>query len=111
MYVFLLCGSSYPIANSGWSHSNSAFGTKPPPVKMFISDVAKHFPFGIMTWLFEKDKGPGSVKIRENRKQAHAVARILIDAKREDMRNGDQGKDVLSLLSGSISAKRKQEVE
>jgi len=66
---------------------------------MFVSDVAQYFPYGIITWLFEKDKKPGSVKIRENREQAHVVARALIDAKRENMRNGDQGKDVLSLLS------------
>jgi len=66
---------------------------------MFITDVARYFPPGVLTWLFETGKEPGSVRIRENRKQAHAVARILIDAKRENMRNGDQGKDVLSLLS------------
>ena len=65
---------------------------------MFVSDVAQYFPYGTITWLFENDKKPGSVKIRENRKQAHAVARTLIDAKRENMRTGDLGKDVLSLL-------------
>lgn len=68
---------------------------------MFISDVAQYFPYGIISWFFEKDKEPGSVKIRENRKLTHAVARTLIDAKRENMHNGDQGKDVLSLLSKS----------
>ena len=99
VYTFLPHGPSYCLTDPRLSHRNSAFGTKPPPVRMFIADVAKYLPFGIMTWLFEKDKKPGSVKIRENRKQAHAVARTLIDAKRENMRNGDQGKDVLSLLS------------
>jgi len=92
-------GTSYRLVDLVWSYSNTAFGTKPPPVKMFIADAAQYFPFGVMTWLFEKDKQPGSVKIRENKKQAHALARVLIDAKRENMRNGDQGKDVLSLLS------------
>ena len=97
--MFLLRRPSYRLVDLVMSYSNSTFGTKPPPVKMFIADVAQYFPFGVMTWLFGKDKGPGSVKIRENKKQAHALARILIDAKRENMRNGDQGKDVLSLLS------------
>ena len=68
---------------------------------MFIADVAQYFPYGVISWFFEKDKKPGSVKIRENREQTHAVARTLIDAKRENMRNGDQGKDILSLLSRS----------
>ena len=96
---FLLRGSPYILTNPERSHRNFAFGTKPPPVKMFIADVAKYFPLGVITWLFEKGKEPGSVRIHENRKQAHAVARILIDAKRKNMRNGDQGKDVFSLLS------------
>lgn len=68
---------------------------------MFIADVAQYFPYGTISWLFEKDKKPESVRVRENKKQTHAVARTLIDAKRENMRNGDQGKDVLSLLSKS----------
>ena len=99
MYMFLLRGSSCRLTNPGRSYRTSAFGTKTPPVRMFITDVARYFPPGVLTWLFETGKEPGSVRIRENRKQAHAVARILIDAKRENMRNGDQGKDVLSLLS------------
>jgi hypothetical protein len=91
----------FPPANSQQDHRNAAFGTKPPPVNLFVSDVAQYFPPGILSWLFERDQTPGPVKLRENRKQVHAVARTLIDAKREDMRNGDQGKDVLSLLSKS----------
>ena len=85
-------------ADSQRDYRSSAFGTKPPPVALFVSDVAQYFPLGILTWLFEKDQNPGAVRIRENRKQVHAVARTLIDAKRENMRNGDQGKDVLSFL-------------
>ncbi|KAF9787463.1 cytochrome P450 [Thelephora terrestris] len=87
-----------PITTTYLNLVNAAFGTKPPPVNLFVSDVAQYFPPGILSWLFERDQTPGPVKLRENRKQVHAVARTLIDAKREDMRNGDQGKDVLSLL-------------
>lgn len=65
---------------------------------MFIADVAQYFPYGTISRFFEMDKEPGSIKVRENRKQVHAVARALIDAKRENIRNGDQGKDVLSSL-------------
>ena len=104
MYVFstsLLRFRSRFHANPGYTYRNSAFGTKPPLVDMFVSDVAQYFPYGTMSWAFEKDKKPGSVKIRENKKQAHAVARTLIDEKLENMRNGDEGKDVLSLLSES----------
>jgi hypothetical protein len=65
--------------------------------------MAPYLPYGVVTWLFQKDKSPGSVKIRENRKQVHAIAGTLITTKRENMRNGDQGKDTLSLLSRSRS--------
>ena len=68
-------------------------------MQMFVANAAQYLPYGAVTWLFEKDNGPGNVKIRENRKQAHAVARKLIDAKRENILNGEQGKHVLSLLS------------
>jgi len=95
----LLRGHSRILTNPGRTYRNSAFGTKPPLVQLFVTDAAQYFPYGIITWLFEKDKKPGSIKIRENKKQAHAVARTLINAKRENMRNGDQEKDVLSLLS------------
>lgn len=98
VYVALL--QALP-ADSQPDYRNSAFGAKPPPVNLFVSDVAQYFPPGILTWLFEKDQKPGPVRIRENRKQVHAVARALIDAKRENMRNGDQGKDVLSFLGKS----------
>ena len=67
---------------------------------MFITE-SQYFPYGTVSWLFHKDKKPGSIQIRENRKQVHAIARTLIDAKRENIRNGDQGKDILSLLSRS----------
>ena len=101
VYVSLLHHPPCFLVDTESTHRNSAFGTKPPLSQMFISDVAQYFPYGVISWLFEKDKGPGSIKMRENRKQTHAVARSLIDAKRENMRNGDQGKDVLSLLSES----------
>ena len=83
----------------GRTYRDSALGTKMPPVQIFVSDAGQYLPYGAVTWLFEKDNRPGSVKIRENRKQAHAVARKLIDVKRENILNGEQGKDVLSLLS------------
>lgn len=89
-----------------WSCRNSTFGTKPPLVQTFILDVAQYLPYGVITWFFEKNKEPGSIKLRENRKQVHAVARSLIDAKRENVRNGDQGKDILSLLSKSRTGMR-----
>jgi hypothetical protein len=62
MYMFLPHGPSYIPTNPGWTCRNSAFGTKPPPVQMFVSDVAQYFPYGIITWLFEKDKKPGTSK-------------------------------------------------
>jgi hypothetical protein len=37
--------------------------------------------------------------MRDNAKYAREVAKNLIDAKRRNMRNGEMGKDVLSLLS------------
>jgi hypothetical protein len=85
VYVFLLRGPSWFLTSPGWTYRNSAFGTKPPLIRLFVLDVAQYFPYGTISWLFERDKKPGSVKIRENRKQVHAVARTLIDAKRKNM--------------------------
>jgi hypothetical protein len=56
---------------------------------MLFTDVAQYFPYGVLTWLSHKDKQPGSVKIRENKRQIRSIARTLIGAKRENMRNGD----------------------
>jgi hypothetical protein len=97
MYVSGLVHHAF--SNLGRTYRDSALGTKMPPVQIFVADAGQYLPYGAVTWLFEKDDRPGSVKIRENRKQAHAVARKLIDAKRENILNGEQGKDVLSLLS------------
>lgn len=76
-----------------------AFGTTPLSRNIFISDASQYLPRGFLTWLFERDNSPGSVRLRENGKYAREVAKGLIDAKRNNMRNGEVGKDVLSLLS------------
>ena len=81
------------------NYRSITFGTTPPPKNIFISDVSQYFPHGVLTWLFDRDESPGSVQMRNNGKYVREVARELIDTKRENMRNGERGRDVLSLLS------------
>ena len=81
------------------NHRSVAFGIKPVPSNILVSDAAQYLPRGVLTWIFERDNSPGSARMRENRKYAREVAKELIDSKRKNIQNGEVGKDVLSLLS------------
>ena len=65
---------------------------------LFMMDSLKWAPAGFAAWMFERDKRPAVVNLRENRKYAHEVAAKLIEEKRQQLKGGISGKDILSLL-------------
>ena len=69
---------------------------------IFVTDIFKLLPRGFTTWFLERDRRPGMVKVRENRKYAHEVAVKLIEDKKQELRNGTSRKDLLSLLGSSF---------
>lgn len=71
-------------------------------------NAATRLPNGLLTWFFERDQSPGQVQLRQNRYEAHRVARALIDAKREELKVGTPGKDLMSLM-GLPSSTRNRE--
>jgi hypothetical protein len=84
--------------------SDETFGN--PPIELFFfKDAMEWFPSGILTWYFERSQSPGQVQLRQNRDEAHRVARVLIDAKREELKAGASRRDLMSLL-GSLPCTR-----
>ena len=73
----------------------------PPKGRVFFQNIARLFPSGALTWLFEKSKGEGAVTLRRNRAEAHSLARKLVEQKREELKTGTSRRDVLSLLGSS----------
>ena len=61
-------------------------------------DVFMWAPEGFTTWLFQQDKHPRNVKIRENTNYGREVAGKLVEEKRQELRDGTSRRDVLSLL-------------
>jgi len=58
----------------------------------------KWAPKGFATWMYERDKRPGMVKLRKNREYANEVAAKLIEEKRQELKDGTSRRDLLSLL-------------
>jgi hypothetical protein len=84
-------------------HSFHLFG-RPTKERIFVMDVFKWVPEGLITWIFERDQRPGMVRVLENRKLAHEVAAKLIEAKRQELKDGTPRKDFLTLLGSSRAA-------
>jgi hypothetical protein len=84
--------------------SDETFGNLPKG-RVLFRNVARWFPNGLLTWFFERNKSPGVIKLRQNRDEAHRVARTLINAKRGELKAGTSGKDLMSSL-GSCSSIR-----
>ena len=59
--------------------------------------IAKWFP-GLLTWIFAHSNRPGMQKLRQNKVEAHAVAKRLLDSKRQELKDGVSRKDIMSLL-------------
>jgi cytochrome P450 len=73
----------------------------PPKGRVFFQNIARLLPHGVITWLFERSKEGGLVTLRQNRAEAHRVARKLIELKREELKAETSQRDVLSLLGSS----------
>jgi len=58
------------------------------------------FP-GLITWIFSISGDPGLQNLRQNKHQGRVAARKLLDAKRQELKDGTARKDVMSLL-GSL---------
>jgi hypothetical protein len=58
-------------------------------------------PRGFAPWLFDRNKSPGMVRLRENKTCAHEVAAELIEEKRQELKHGTSQRDLLSLLGSS----------
>ena len=52
----------------------------------------------MMTWVYDNFKYPEMQRIRQNKEEAHSVARELLDSKRQELKDGAPRKDVMSLL-------------
>ena len=61
-------------------------------------DALRWAPGGFAAWMFETNKRPGMVRLRENRAYAHEVAARLIEEKRQEAKDGTSRRDVLTLL-------------
>jgi len=59
--------------------------------------AAGWFP-GLLPWLFDNSSDPGVRKLQQNKDEAHRVARERLDSKRQEMKAGVPGKDLMSLL-------------
>ena len=81
-------------------HRFSSLG-KPSKKRLFVMDFIQWAPKGSGTWLFNRDKSPGMVKLRENMTYVHEVAAKLVEDKRQEMMDGAPRKDLLSLLGPS----------
>ena len=102
-YTNLMCESLSSATKLGMTvvfHSYAAFGS-PSKGLMFILDSFKWAPAGSATWIFDRLNHPGMSNIRENRIYAHEVARKLIEEKRQELKNGTPGRDLLSSLGSS----------
>jgi hypothetical protein len=67
-------------------------------------DALRFTPKGFLTWMIERDKSPGMVRVRENKAYAREVAAKLIEDKKQEPKNGTSRKDLLSLLGLFLTA-------
>ena len=53
---------------------------------------------GLITLLYNHSNHPGIRKLRQNKVEAHSVARTLLDSKRQELKDGVSRRDIMSLL-------------
>ena len=85
---------------TGFLYSFDAFG-KLSKGQLFMIDALRWAPVGFAARVFEKDKRPGLVRLRENRAYGREVAAKLIEEKRRELKDGASRKDILTLLGTS----------
>ena len=102
-YTNMTCGTLPPLPREPLTIvrcSFAAFG-RIPKEQILLMDSLKWAPADFATWLFEWDKRPGMVNLRENKTYAHEVAAKLVEEKRQELKDGTSRKDLLSLLGSS----------
>ena len=52
----------------------------------------------LVTWLFNNSSNPGMQRLRQNKEEAHIVARKLFDSKKQELKDGVPRKDIMILL-------------
>ena len=73
-----------------------AFGN-PSRSLIFFMAITRWLP-GLITWLFNNSRDPRMQHLRQNKEHGRAVARKLLDSKRQELKDGTARKDVMSLL-------------
>ena len=63
--------------------------------------ITKWFP-GLLTWLHDNSSNPGMQNLRWNRDHGRVIARKLLNSKRQELKDGAPGKDILSLLGSPL---------
>lgn len=83
-------------------HSFNAFAML-SKARLFMIAAFWRAPEGFFTWFLERDRRPGMLNIRENRRYAHEVAAKLIEEKKQELKDGTSRKDLLSVLGSSCA--------
>jgi hypothetical protein len=83
--------------------SFNAFG-RPSKGRILMTDSFKWTPEGFSTWITDRGKSPGMVRLRENKAYTHELAARLIKEKKQELKDGTSRRDVLSLLGSSCVA-------
>ena len=92
---------------ASWFTMHSRHESFGPPTKgrIFAQGASRWLPNGLLTWSFERSRSPGPLKLRQNRDEAHRVARTLIDQKEDELRAGTSRRDLMSLLGSPPSTR------
>jgi hypothetical protein len=77
---------------------------RPTKERLFVMDAFRWIPGSLIPWIVEGEQRPGIMRLLENRKHVHEVAAKLIEAKRQELKDGTPRKDFLTLLGSSRAA-------
>jgi hypothetical protein len=83
--------------------SFNAFG-RPSKGRLFMTESFKWTPEGFATWITDRGKRPGVVRLRENKTYTHELAARLIKEKKQELEDGASRRDALSLVGPSCLA-------
>jgi hypothetical protein len=67
-------------------------------MKMFWENLFNDIPTSLTYFMYEILPGAGLKKLRRNRAETRQVAKKLYDEKWNDLRDGGDGKNIMSLL-------------
>lgn len=61
----------------------------------------RFLPGVFVAWMRERDKRPGTLRVRENMEYGREVGAKLIEDKKQELKNGASRRDILSLIGSS----------